>query len=138
MTISFFRFENLSSGKGGFILIKKVSYDSLLMMESSTKERKMEKYTPDSMAVKAIVSSKGQLVIPKILRDSLGIHSGTEVFLTFKKNGTLELSPVKRSIQQFFGRCKEENPDLEYDENLSSADLCLMQAVLQNDKNTLD
>lgn len=96
----------------------------------------MEKHIPDNLAIKAVVSSKGQLVIPKVLRKSLGIHSGMEVFLTFKRNGTLELSPAKRSLHQFFGRCKEEDHDFKPEQTSSSDDLCLMQAVLQNDEAT--
>lgn len=97
----------------------------------------MEKNIEDNFSVKAIISSKGQLVIPKILRQSLGLHSGIEVFLTLREKGILELSPVKRSIHHFFGRCKNANYVHEQDQKMSEDDLCIMQAVLQNDKATL-
>jgi AbrB family looped-hinge helix DNA binding protein len=58
---------------------------------------------------KAIVSSKGQVVIPKMLREKLGIHAGNELLFKARSDGILEIKPVGRSIEMFFGRCKRDN-----------------------------
>ncbi len=49
---------------------------------------------------RAIVSSKGQVVIPHMLRKTLGIHAGTELVFTIHRN-TLEVQPVRRNIDMF-------------------------------------
>lgn len=57
-----------------------------------------------SMNAKALVSSKGQVVIPKHLRKALGIHAGSELAITLKAGNILELQFVQRSIKEFFGQ----------------------------------
>ncbi len=54
-------------------------------------------------STKVILSSKGQLAIPKRFRKALGMELGSEVQLTLKKDGTLELAPVRSSITEIFG-----------------------------------
>jgi AbrB family looped-hinge helix DNA binding protein len=56
---------------------------------------------------KAIVSSKGQVVIPRSMRKALGIHAGTELIFSLQGK-MLEATPVKRNITMFFGCCKKE------------------------------
>ena len=55
----------------------------------------------------AILSSKGQVVIPKALREQLGIHTGNTLIFKVRSNGVLEIKAIKRSIEMFFGRCKQ-------------------------------
>ena len=55
---------------------------------------------------KAIVSSKGQVVIPLKIRQTLGIHAGSELTLRIH-NKILELEPVKGTLKNFFGRCRK-------------------------------
>lgn len=82
---------------------------------------------------KAIVSSKGQVVIPKSLRIALGIHAGTE--LVFKKaNDTLLIKPTQRSIEMLFGCCKTKN---DRPMTVEEIDKTIMQAVLEDDNKTL-
>jgi antitoxin PrlF len=81
--------------------------------------------------VKVTLSSKGQLIIPKNLRHLLNLHSGTEIILLAKRNGTLELNPVKRSIDNFFGRCKN---NLEHPAATEDIDTIIMQTILENDR----
>lgn len=56
----------------------------------------------------ATLSSKGQLVIPKALREALGLHSGSEVLLTTESDGSLNLSPLKEPVDALFGMLLEE------------------------------
>jgi AbrB family looped-hinge helix DNA binding protein len=56
------------------------------------------------MENKTVVSSRGQVVIPKLIRDTLGIHSGSELFISVRKDHVLELTPVHRDISAFFGK----------------------------------
>lgn len=53
------------------------------------------------MSTKAILSSKGQVVIPKDMRSKLGLHSGTEFTISVKKKGIIELKPMSRSVKDF-------------------------------------
>jgi AbrB family looped-hinge helix DNA binding protein len=56
------------------------------------------------MESKTIVSSRGQVVIPKFIRDSIGLHSGSELFLSIREGHILELTPIHRDIREFFGK----------------------------------
>ncbi len=59
--------------------------------------------TSRSLTAHATLSSKGQLVIPKTLREALGLHAGAEVVLTTEVDGSLNLSPLKVPVKQLFG-----------------------------------
>lgn len=78
---------------------------------------------------KAIVSSKGQVVIPKALREKLGIHAGNELLFNARPDGIIEIKPVARSIEMFFGRCKRNN---EVPMSIEEMDEAISQAVSQN------
>ena len=54
--------------------------------------------------VTATLTSKGQLTIPKAVRDTLGLHTGDRV--AFVVHGDLEavLKPVTKSVDEVFGR----------------------------------
>ncbi len=85
------------------------------------------------MNAKAVISSKGQVVVPRLLREALGFHAGMELIFEMHKNGILKVKPVKRTIDMFFGRCKQAGK-----EPLSVADIdeAIGQAVIENDKKT--
>lgn len=51
----------------------------------------------------AIMSSKGQVVIPKIIREQLGLHCGSELHIHVKKNNILEFKVIKSDITKLFG-----------------------------------
>lgn len=58
----------------------------------------------------ATVSSKGQLTIPKSVREQLGIEPGTRVLVTLC-DGKVELEPVSGDIQQWQGALKQAGQD---------------------------
>jgi len=81
---------------------------------------------------KAIVSSKGQVVIPKLLREKLGIHAGNELlFIIRATDNILEMRPVKRSIEMFFGRCKRPHKK---PMSIKEMDEAIMDAVSDSEK----
>jgi len=57
---------------------------------------------------KAIVSSKGQVVIPKSIREAVGVHAGNELVFSVRTDGVIEMRLRKRLIKIFFGRCKQK------------------------------
>ncbi|MGI4851507.1 MAG: AbrB/MazE/SpoVT family DNA-binding domain-containing protein [Janthinobacterium lividum] len=50
------------------------------------------------------MSARGQIVIPKFIRDITGLHSGSQLLIHLRSDHTLELSPVQKSITHFFGQ----------------------------------
>lgn len=71
------------------------------------------------LSAHAILSSKGQLVIPKALREALGLHSGSEVLLTMEPNGSLNLSPLKLPLEGLFGMLHDPGHErLDVDETI--------------------
>jgi AbrB family looped-hinge helix DNA binding protein len=79
---------------------------------------------------KAIVSSKGQVVIPRKLREMLGIHAGLELVLNVRKDGVIEMKPSERTIDMFFGRCKRSN---ESSMSISEMDDAIAKAAMNNE-----
>ena len=70
-----------------------------------------------TLTAHATLSSKGQLVIPKALREALGLHAGAEVVLTTETDGTLSLSPLRTPVDQLFGILHQAGrPTLDVDE----------------------
>lgn len=60
------------------------------------------------MAV-ATLSSKFQLLLPKAVREELGLQAG-QIFSVIPKNGVIELVP-QRSLKSARGMLKGANPD---------------------------
>lgn len=79
---------------------------------------------------KAIVSSKGQVVIPKVLREKMGIHTGNELLFKVRPDGIIEIRPVERSIEMFFGRCKRKASTAM---SIAEMDKAIEQAVSEDD-----
>ncbi len=75
---------------------------------------------------KAVVSSKGQVVIPHALRIKLGIHAGNELLFTIRLDGVVEMKPIKQSIEMFFGCCKRDH---EKPMTIREMDDAIMKAV---------
>ena len=50
------------------------------------------------------MTSKGQVTIPKEIRDLLELHSGDRLEFTFEKGGRLVVTPVKKNVDDLFGR----------------------------------
>lgn len=82
--------------------------------------------------IKATVSAKGQVVIPLLLRDRLGIHAGTELIFTMHDD-VLEIKPLKRSIEMLFGCCKKAG---EQPMSIEEMDMAIAKTVLENDNRT--
>ena len=80
---------------------------------------------------KAIVSSKGQVVIPKMIRAELGIHAGHELIFAVRADGVMEIRPVARNIEMFFGRCKRAGAKPMTTQEMDEA---IMQAVARQGK----
>jgi AbrB family looped-hinge helix DNA binding protein len=54
--------------------------------------------------VTAIVTSKGQITIPKAVRDALGLHTGDRVeFVAQGRDGAV-MRPMTRTVDEVFGR----------------------------------
>ena len=54
--------------------------------------------------VTATVTSKGQITIPKAVRDSLHLHSGDRVEFVIHGDSEATLKPITRSVDEVFGR----------------------------------
>ena len=80
---------------------------------------------------KVSVSSKGQIVIPKALREELGIHAGHELLFTVRPyDRVIEIKTLDRSIDMFFDRCKRKNAK---PMSIKEMDEAIMHAVSEND-----
>jgi AbrB family looped-hinge helix DNA binding protein len=85
------------------------------------------------MNAKAILSSKGQLVIPKNLRKKMGLHFGSELTLELTNKNTLEISPITQNISKFFGMGKSKiNQQIM---SIDDIDKAISRAVIKNDRN---
>ncbi|MFZ4802851.1 MAG: AbrB/MazE/SpoVT family DNA-binding domain-containing protein, partial [Chlorobium sp.] len=49
------------------------------------------------------MTSKGQVTIPKEIRDLLELHSGDRLEFTFEKGGRLVVTPVKKNVDDLYG-----------------------------------
>ena len=54
--------------------------------------------------VTATLTSKGQLTIPKAVRDSLHLHTGDRVSFVVHGDAEAVLTPATRSVDAVFGR----------------------------------
>ena len=54
--------------------------------------------------VTATLTSKGQLTIPKVVRDSLRLHAGDRVAFVVHGDEEAVLKPVTKSVDEVFGR----------------------------------
>ncbi len=77
---------------------------------------------------KTIMSSKGQIVIPKIYRNQLGLHTGMELTVNIRNKEIIELKPVARNIQNFFALGKDASA------NKCEIDELISEAVIDNDR----
>ncbi len=82
------------------------------------------------MNFETVLSSKGQMIIPKKVRFILGLHTGSKLMLKLKDNN-LQVVPIKKDISAFFGMGKKEGVQFE---NIEDIDKSIEQAVIENDK----
>ncbi len=79
---------------------------------------------------KITVSSRGQFVIPKEVRDACGIHGGTEILVRTREDGVIELHPLRRNVGELFERLlPAKGPSVDVDK-------AIMEAVIENDERT--
>ncbi|MFI3187373.1 MAG: AbrB/MazE/SpoVT family DNA-binding domain-containing protein [Methylococcaceae bacterium] len=52
----------------------------------------------------ATLTSKGQITIPKSVRDSLALHAGDKIEFILTKNNEIMLKPVTKKVDDVFGR----------------------------------
>lgn len=52
----------------------------------------------------ATMTSKGQVTIPKQVRDSLHLHTGDRIEFVLQKNSEAMMKPVTKSVDDVFGR----------------------------------
>lgn len=77
------------------------------------------------MDARTIVSSRGQIVIPKYMRETLGLHYGSELILNLREGKVLEVHPVQKNICEFFGKGKSKAGMM----SLSDIDAAITQAI---------
>lgn len=84
------------------------------------------------MEAKAILSSKGQLVIPRRIRQKLGLHTGSELILELTAKNSLEILPVKNDISDFFGMGKNSSKNKSM--SIKDIDKAISNAIKKNDR----
>lgn len=72
---------------------------------------------------KVILSSKGQLVLPKVLRDAAGLRAGCRLVLSLEPDGSIRAVPQRGSIETFFDALKgvPSEPGFDIDEAIGQA-----------------
>jgi antitoxin PrlF len=53
--------------------------------------------------MEAIVSDKGQITVPKSVRDQLGIRPGSRLTVEVQSDGSIRMRPMGRGSQGLFG-----------------------------------
>ncbi len=51
----------------------------------------------------ATLTSKGQITIPKLVRDSLALHAGDKIEFILTHNNEIILKPVTKKVDEVFG-----------------------------------
>ena len=51
----------------------------------------------------ATLTSKGQITLPKEIRDALDLDAGTKLDFSIEPDGTLRVRPLKRSVSSIVG-----------------------------------
>lgn len=77
---------------------------------------------------KAVVSTKGQVVIPKAIREKLSIRSGNELLFEITANNEIYIKPLKSNIDSLFGCCKTSDNTM----SIADIDAAIAEAVMQN------
>lgn len=64
----------------------------------------------------ATVTTKGQITIPKDIRDALGVRSGDRVEFFLRPDGVVELTPRTRDLLSLAGMLKWDGPPVSVEE----------------------
>jgi AbrB family looped-hinge helix DNA binding protein len=54
--------------------------------------------------VTATITSKGQITIPKAVRDSLRLHSGDQVEFLVRGHAEVIVKPIAKAVNEVFGK----------------------------------
>ena len=57
--------------------------------------------------VTAKLTSKGQITIPKQIRESLHLHNGDKVQFLLQESGEAILRPITRTVDEVYGKLKK-------------------------------
>lgn len=71
--------------------------------------------------VTATLTSKGQITIPKAVRDSLNLRTGDRVAFVVRGDAEAILKPVTKSVDEVFGRLHSANQPRRSVEEMKSA-----------------
>ena len=71
--------------------------------------------------VTATLTSKGQLTIPKAVRDSLHLHPGDRVAFVVHGDSEATLKPVTKSVDEVFGRLHRPGQSRKSVEDMNAA-----------------
>jgi len=92
---------------------------------------------PQFLSAKATVSSKGQVVIPALLREAAGIHEGTELLFTMQPDGTLQaVSTQQHSAFDFIALGKKLSPKNKMPKKYAGDDAAIGAMLLAEDART--
>ena len=75
------------------------------------------------------LTSKGQITLPKWVRDSLALQAGDKVEFVLTQNNDVLLKPVTKKVDDVFGRL--------YREDLPAIDIAEMDALLKQKINSI-
>lgn len=59
--------------------------------------------------VTATLTSKGQITVPKQIRESLHLHNGDKVQFLLRNDGEAILKPITKTVDEVFGRMRKPN-----------------------------
>ncbi|MBL4653729.1 MAG: AbrB/MazE/SpoVT family DNA-binding domain-containing protein [Flavobacteriales bacterium] len=57
----------------------------------------------------ATLTTKGQVTIPKYVRESLKLHTGDKIEITVTENGEAVIRPVSKKVDDLFGKLDSAN-----------------------------
>ncbi len=52
----------------------------------------------------ATITNKGQITIPKEVRDAFGLHSGDKLEFFCEQGGRIVVTPIKKNVDDLFGK----------------------------------
>lgn len=70
---------------------------------------------------RAKVTSKGQVTIPKSVRESLRLHSGDRVEFVVRNDSEAVLKPINKSVDEVFGRLHDPDQPAKTIEEMNAA-----------------
>ena len=69
----------------------------------------------------ATLTTKGQVTIPKSVRESLKLHTGDKIEITVTENGEAVIRPVSKKVDDLFGKLHSVNRKMVSIEGMNAA-----------------